>query len=255
MPTRHPISRIAAPLALAPLLLAAIELAHPRPGPMLDFQPIHQWLAVHYAQIALFPLSALSVAALVRGDGGPIAWFARIALFTFAVCFVAFDTVAGVAVGVLAHASERAQDPAAWRAAIDTLWTHPVIGSAGDGRAPLLAGLGSCALAFGTLAAAGVLRAAGHGWAPVLLLAASGFGIALFNTHAWPGGPVTFGGIGLASAWLQWNAYRGAMGVRPVAQPAHDLRDHAGRHPSGHARPVGVRAAEPARRRRNQRPS
>jgi hypothetical protein len=214
MPTRRPISRAAAPLALAPLLLAAIELAHPRPGPMLAFHPIAQWLAVHYAQIALFPLSALAVAALVRGDGSPVAWFARIALFTFAVCFVAFDTVAGVAVGVLVQASERASDPAAWRAAIQALWTHPVIGSAGNGRAPLLAGLGSCALAFGTLATAGVMRAAGHAWPPVLLLAVSGFGITVFNTHAWPGGPVTFAGIGLASVWLQWDAHRGAVDAR-----------------------------------------
>jgi len=38
----------------------------------------------------------------------------------------------------------------------------------------------------------------------VVLLALSGFGISIFRTHAWPGGPLTFAGISLAGAWLLW---------------------------------------------------
>lgn len=48
----------------APLLLAAVELLHPHPGDLLDLDA-KTWLAVHYAQILLFPLSALAVTALV----------------------------------------------------------------------------------------------------------------------------------------------------------------------------------------------
>jgi hypothetical protein len=45
----------------APLLLAVIEIIHPQPHDLLKLH-VRTWLAVHYAQIALFPLSALAVA-------------------------------------------------------------------------------------------------------------------------------------------------------------------------------------------------
>jgi hypothetical protein len=41
-----------------------------------------------------------------------------------------------------------------------------------------------------------------------ILLAASSFGIAIFATHAWPGGPLTFGGLALAGGWLLWERGR-----------------------------------------------
>jgi hypothetical protein len=47
----------------APLLLAVVELFHPHPHDLLNLD-VDTWLAVHYAQIPLFPLSALAVAAL-----------------------------------------------------------------------------------------------------------------------------------------------------------------------------------------------
>jgi hypothetical protein len=42
----------------------------------------------------------------------------------------------------------------------------------------------------------------------VALLALSSFGIPIFKTHAWPGGPLTFGGFAVAAAWLQWERAR-----------------------------------------------
>jgi hypothetical protein len=48
----------------------------------------------------------------------------------------------------------------------------------------------------------------GGSWAPVALLALSSFGIPIFKTHAWPGGPLTFGGFAVAAAWLQWERAR-----------------------------------------------
>jgi len=50
--------------------------------------------------------------------------------------------------------------------------------------------------------AAIALKLRGRPWAPVILLGLSGFGIGVFQTHAWPGGPVTFGLLGIAGAWL-----------------------------------------------------
>ena len=48
----------------APLLLAIVELFHPHPDDLLKLD-VGTWLSVHYAQIPLFPLSALAVTALV----------------------------------------------------------------------------------------------------------------------------------------------------------------------------------------------
>jgi hypothetical protein len=64
--------------------------------------------------------------------------------------------------------------------------------------------LGEIALSIGAVAAGVSLKRTGSSWVPVVLLGLSSFGIAVFRTHAWPGGPLTFGGIALAAAWLQW---------------------------------------------------
>lgn len=74
--------------------------------------------------------------------------------------------------------------------------------------APLFAVLGSVALSVGAVAAAVSLKRAGSSWAPAALLALSSFGIAIFTTHAWPGGPLTFGGLAVAAGWLVWEAAR-----------------------------------------------
>jgi hypothetical protein len=76
----------------APLLLAAVELFHPDPGDLLDLDA-RTWLAVHYAQIPLFPLSALAIAALVRDRVGSVAAICRVAMFIFAVSYIAYGTL------------------------------------------------------------------------------------------------------------------------------------------------------------------
>ena len=68
--------------------------------------------------------------------------------------------------------------------------------------APVFAILGPVALSVGAVAAAVVLKRAGCSWGPVVLLGISSFGITIFKTHAWPGGPLTFGGVAIANAWL-----------------------------------------------------
>ncbi len=70
------------------------------------------------------------------------------------------------------------------------------------GTGPNFAVLGAVALSVGAIAAGVTLKRAGYSWPPVAVLVASSFGITIFQTHAWPGGPVTFGGFALASAWL-----------------------------------------------------
>jgi hypothetical protein len=185
----------------APILLAIVELFHPHPHDLLSLD-VDRWLAVHYAQIPLFPLAALAVALLVRGRAGAWATACRVATFVFAVVFTAFDTAAGVVTGILVKAANASGSPEAWRAPIDAVWMHPIVGGSPLMPAPFLAILGSIALSVGTVAAAVSLKRGGASWPPVLLLAISGFGISIFKTHAWPGGPLTFGGIAVAGAWL-----------------------------------------------------
>jgi hypothetical protein len=168
----------------APLLLAIVELFHPQPRDLLKLD-VHMWLAVHYAQIALFPLSALAMAWLIRGRTGIAAAISRVALFVFGIGWTAWDSVAGVATGILIDAAHKPETPGAWRAPIDAIWLHPIMGG---GPAPFFAALGAVALSVGAVAAAKSLSVTGQSWGPVVLLGLSSFGITIFKTHAWPGG-------------------------------------------------------------------
>ena len=200
------------------LTLAVVELFHPHPPDLLQLD-VPPWLAVHYLQIPLFPLAALALAALVRDRADVAAIVARAALFTFAVSYVAFDTAAGVVTGILVDAARASGTPDAWRAPIDAVWAHPIVGGSPRGAAPFLALLGSDALSVGAVAAAVSLKRAGNSWGPVVVLAVSGFGIGILKTHAWPGGPLTFGGLAIAAAWLQWERAQSGSAVVPPPVP------------------------------------
>ncbi len=182
----------------APALLAIVEFIHPQPHDLLNLD-VPTWFVVHYAQIPLFPLAALGVVRLVHGRTGMTAGVCRAAMFVFGASWTAWDAVAGVATGILVNAAHRFGTPEAWRAPIEALWLHPVMGG---GTASAFAVIGAIALSVGTVSAAITLKGAGHSWMPVLLLGIAGFGITIFKTHAWPGGPLTFGGLAVAGAWL-----------------------------------------------------
>ena len=184
-----------------PLVLAVVEVFHPHPHDLLNVD-VQTWMAIHYAQIPLFPLSALALIALVRGRSDAAAIISRIAMFVFAVSYVAFDTAAGVVTGILVQSAHASGTPEAWRAPIEAIWTHPIMGGSSSGPPPILAVLGAVALSVGAVAAAVSLKRAGCSWPPAILLALSSFGIAIFATHAWPGGPLTFGGLAVAGGWL-----------------------------------------------------
>jgi len=106
----------------APAVLAVVELFHPHPHDLLKLD-VQTWLLVHYAQILLFPLSALAFTMLVRKHGDAAAILCRISMFVFAITYTAFDTAAGVVTGILVKAANASGTPDAWRAAIDAVWT------------------------------------------------------------------------------------------------------------------------------------
>lgn len=190
----------------APLLLAVVEVFHPHPHNLLELD-VKTWLTVHYLQLPLFALAAMAVAALVRDRSDIGARICRGAMFIFAVSFIAFDTAAGIVTGILVNAASHSQVPALYRVPIDVVWKHPIVGGS-SGAPSLLAILSSIALSVGCIACAFSLKRAGHSWPPAALLALSSFGISVFKTHAWPGGPLTFGGIAIAAGWLLWERQR-----------------------------------------------
>jgi hypothetical protein len=180
-----------------------LEVFHPHPGHDLLQLDVSTWLFVHYAQVPLFALSAFAVTRLVSDSTTFAANLCRLAMFVFAVSFIVFDTAAGIVTGILVQAAQASSEPESWRASIEAVWRHPIVGGI-RGAIPSLSTLGALSLAMGTIAAAAALRRNGHGWLPLILLGLSGCGLEVFNTHSWPGGPLTFGGIGIATAWLQW---------------------------------------------------
>lgn len=201
----------------SPLLLAIVEVAHPQPHDLLNLD-VRTWQAVHYAQIALFPLVAFAVAWWVRGQSGVLAAICRVAMFVFGATWTAWDAVAGVATGILVTAARNSGAPESWRPLIDALWSHPIIGGGG---VSLFAVLGSVALSVGAVAAGMVMKRSGVSWGPIAVLVICSFGVAIFRTHAWPGGPVTFGGIAIAGAWSLWERTRRArVGIEAAAQQA-----------------------------------
>ena len=192
----------------APLTLAIVEMFHPHPHDLLKLDQ-RRWLMVHYAQLALFPLAALSQMLLIRGRTGYAAGLCRFAMFVFGVSYVAFDTAAGLVTGVLVRAAYASNAPEQWRGPLLAIWTHAVIGGSSDG-APLLAVLGTTAWLTGSLLAAFIVRRAGSSWLPVVCLGVSALGLSVFRTHAWPGGPVTFGSLALAAGLIEIERRSGA---------------------------------------------
>jgi len=191
----------------APLALAVLEVFHPHPHDLFRLD-LGAWMRVHYLQIVLFPLAALALGLLVRDRRGFAVGLCWVGAFVFGVTWVAFDTAAGVTTGILLQAAQASGSPEAWRAPVMAVWAHPIVGGAAapDSAPPLLAVAGSLAWSIGCLAAAFALRRAGRSWIPVVLLAISGVSFGVFKTHASPGGPIAFGALAAAAAWLRWEA-------------------------------------------------
>ena len=196
----------------SPLALAVVELFHAgghhgavfaRLAPEID-----RWLTVHLIQLVLFPLAALSLYLMLEGRNGLAARASRILLGVFAVGYVAFDAIAGLAIGVLVRNAlelpAEAQQIAAQE--IQRLFNDPIVG--GGGGAPILAVTSTLAWTLAAWLAAFAFRRSGASWGPVVLLVIAGF--ALLKGHSPPRGPVTFGCLFLAALWLRFDRQWGA---------------------------------------------
>jgi hypothetical protein len=108
-----------------PLLWAVLILFHPNPGEGTPYEGIrddvNRWLLVHVGQLVLTPLLFFAVWRLLDGLSSIAASVSRAALVVWTVFFSAYDSVQGVATGILIrHANGLAGDEqAAVAGAID----------------------------------------------------------------------------------------------------------------------------------------
>jgi hypothetical protein len=177
-------------LVTTPLALAVLLTFHPPGG-----DPVYEavspdadaWLAVHVGMLPFLALLPLAMYTLLRDLHGRAATVSRIALVPFMVFYTFWETVVGVATGVLARYANGL--PAADRQpiadAIQDLNRNWLIGDPS-----VFGAIGAVGWIVAAIAAAFALRRAGAGQGAVLLVGFS----SLFVVHPPPIGP-----IGLAS--------------------------------------------------------
>jgi len=80
-------------VALPALVIAGLGLLHPV---FLTPETAERWRLAHLLLLPVFPLVGASVWFLLRGEGGPAAWAARVFAFAYAVLYGALDSIAGI---------------------------------------------------------------------------------------------------------------------------------------------------------------
>jgi hypothetical protein len=92
-------------LFAGPLLWAVLVLFHPMPGGDSAYEGIKddvdRWLLVHVGQLILTPFLFLAVWRLLDGLSSAAATVSRAALVVWTVFFSAYDSIQGVATGIL----------------------------------------------------------------------------------------------------------------------------------------------------------
>jgi hypothetical protein len=108
-----------------PLLWAVMIVFHPNPGGDSQFEGIRgdvdRWLFVHIGQLVLTPLVFLAVWRLLDGLNSTSARISRAALVVWTVFFSAYDTIQGIATGILTRHADglAAEDQAGFAQAIE----------------------------------------------------------------------------------------------------------------------------------------
>lgn len=191
-----------------PLLWAVLILFHPNPGEGTPYEEIkddvNRWLLVHVGQLVLTPLLFFAVWRLLDGLSSVAATVSRCALVVWTVFFSAYDSIQGVATGVLIRYAEGLprEGQAAVAGSLDFLVEDSLL--AGNYSAlGLVAGGAWLAVA---IAAAVALHQAGSGKAVVVAAALS----TIVAAHT---APATIGMLALFVAVL----LRGRSKTDPVA--------------------------------------
>lgn len=184
-----------------PLVFAGVSVFHPMDHPAeLTGGGVSRWIAVHLLQLVLSVLLAISVWLLLEGLQSRAATAARVAVPVWLAFFSAFDGVAGLATGWMAHAAhehvgdEQAASVHAIKELFEENWLTGNLSVAGS-----VAGLSWLVIAVGSALA---LRRGGADRVTVVLMGAS----LLFAMHPPPTG--TIGLLALAAASYRWTDQR-----------------------------------------------
>jgi hypothetical protein len=140
-------------------------------------------LVVHVGMMIFVPLFALAVGQLLRGIDSTAARVSRVALAIFVVFYVAWESLQGIANGILVDqvSALPAADHGTGAALIQSFAESPLVRDAG-----VLVAIGSVALVLAAVAAGIALRDIGAPrWTPVAL----GFAGLLITAHPPPFGP------------------------------------------------------------------
>jgi hypothetical protein len=189
-------------LLVPPLLLAGLEIAHPRPEMTVQaIMDASTWFATfHVIQLALIGLVAMSVLLLADSYGRATAWPTRIGIGMFLVFFSAYDTLAGIGTG-LAMRSARALSAAQQEGVFLVVKDWP--GLAAPFALSIL-GTGGWVVAVGALALAARRQAVPRREWLVLGLAA----VFLMLGHPFPGGTLAFGSFFVAALCYELRSSR-----------------------------------------------
>ena len=169
-----------------PLVWAALLLFHPNPegGPFESIRDVvDRWLFVHVGQLVLTPLLVLAVWRLVDGLPSRAAMVNRAAAVVGAAFFTAYDSIQGIATGVLIRYADgdlAGEEQAGVARALEYL----VSDSRLAGNVSAIGLLGNAAWLAVALGAAVALRKAGAGKAAVIAACLS----TLFVIHTAPAG-------------------------------------------------------------------
>ena len=228
-------------LLVAPAVLLSIELFHPagftaHPG-MYQFlskpepyQPQFQalgypgpdwWFTLHMIQTPMVGLVAVGLWLMADriGDAAgtwavAFGWLSRAATLVFLIYYTALDAIGGIGLGrsmltVASLAASGQLNPQQVDGAVlllNTIWTDPWVGGVGS----FISLTGSWAIFVAALSVAiGLFLSRSVPWAPLVILIA--FGWELQTSHASMSGPIAFGLLIIASAWIWW-------AQRPVAR-------------------------------------
>lgn len=95
---------LVAAVASPGLILAVVGLFHPR---SLAPSTATGWWQLHVVLLPLFPLLAVALWVLLRGERGVFAWLARVAAFGYATFYTGLDALAGIAAGYATQTLQR----------------------------------------------------------------------------------------------------------------------------------------------------
>ncbi len=167
-----------------PLVWAVLALFHPMPTEDSPYEGIKDdvdlWLVVHVGQLILTPFLFLAVWRLLDGLSSAASMVSRCALVVWTVFFSAYDSVQGVATGILTkHANALAgQEQASVAGAIDYIVNDNPLA----GNVSVIAAVAGAAWLVVAIAAAVALHQAGAGRAIVIAAVVS----TVFAAHVKP---------------------------------------------------------------------